>query len=62
MSGWGKATAVGSTATDYDEIKTTKDKPLVVLLIYKAPSCREDLAKHAQRQGGGDAYIRICGV
>lgn len=35
---------------------------LISLMADEAPSRREDLAKHTQRQGGGDAYVRIRGV
>ena len=113
MSGWGKAAAVGSTATVYEgekpyfgmlaavyytgvsgeewhlipfskdytdwqfasgivvpkayNFRSKNDQGIILgrfilLMADKAPSRGEDLAKHAQRQGGGDAYIRVRGV
>ena len=48
--------------------EATKELSLVVLFLLislmadEVPSRRQDLTQHAQRQGGGDAYIRVRGV
>ena len=62
-----KRSAVRSRLSPPNE-EATKELSLVVLFLLislmadEVPSRRQDLTQHAQRQGGGDAYIRVRGV